>query len=157
MVQENINIEEARICFRNFSGAEGKFNPKGSRNFGVFIDDDSAKMLEKDGWNIRYLKSRDEEEPPQAWLPVKISFDHIPPEVYLIRSNGKVKLGEDQINILDWAEIKNIDITIRPYNWEVNGKAGVKAYVKKMFVTIVEDKFDDKYYDVPDSAQSTLK
>ena len=117
--------------FRNFSGNEGKFNPKGRRNFCVQIDAESAYTLEQDGWNIRYLKPIDEEDEPQAYLQVTVSYDNIPPKITIIKPSGKVTLNEDTVNILDWAEIKNIDMTIRPYNWVVNEKSGVKAYIKK--------------------------
>ena len=72
----------------------------------------------------------------------------------MIAGNKKMKLEEDRINILDWAEIENVDIVIRPYNWEVNGQTGVKAYLKNMYVTIVRDEFADKYDDIPESATS---
>ena len=156
MVNKNIVIENARIGFRNFSGKEGKFNPAGRRNFCVFLDSDLARTLEGDGWNIRWLQPRDDEDEEQAYLQVAVSFDNIPPKMILVSSNGKSQLDEESISILDWAEIENVDLIIRPYNWDVNGKSGVKAYVKSMYVTLVEDEFEHKYMDVPDSAANTL-
>ena len=156
MVNKNIVIENARIGFRNFSGKEGKFNPAGRRNFCVFLETELARTLESDGWNIRWLQPRDESEDEQAYLQVAVSYDNIPPKIILVTSNGKSQLDEDSVNILDWAEIENVDLIIRPYKWDVNGKSGVKAYVKSMYVTLVEDEFENKYIDVPDSAVNTI-
>ena len=158
MVNANLVQENARIGFRNFSGKEGKYNPPGRRNFCWFIDDDKlANALSEDGWNVRLLKPRDEDEKPQAYLQVAVSYANIPPKIVLISGEGKTVLNETNINMLDWAEISNVDLIIRPYNYDVNGKTGVKAYCKTMYVTIEEDEFEKKYYDVPDSAANSLK
>ena len=56
MIKNNITIENARIGFRNFSGKEGKYNPKGARNFCVFLAKEDAENLEQEGWNIKWLE-----------------------------------------------------------------------------------------------------
>ena len=56
-------------------------------------------------------------------------------------------MNSETIGMLDYADIINCDITIRPYHWEANGKTGVKAYVKNMYVNIMEDPFYAKYSD----------
>lgn len=152
MIKDNIIIENARIGFRNFSGKEGKFNPKGRRNFCIFIEQDLAKQLEKDGWNVRWLQPREEEDDAQGYLQVTVSYDNIPPKLVLISSHGKTVLDDESVDILDWVEVKTIDLIVRPYNWSVNGKSGVKAYIKSMYVTIQEDEFEGKYFDIPDTA-----
>ena len=149
MLKNSITIENADIGFRNFSGEEGKFNPAGNRNFCVFFDEDMGKTLEDDGWKIRWLDPKEEGDAPTAILQVKVNYNNIPPQIMLVTSGGKTILDEDSVGMLDWAEIENVDIIIRPYNWNVNGKTGVAAYVKSMYVTIIEDEFAHKYEDIP--------
>ena len=152
----NIVIENAKIGFRNFSGAAGKFNPAGRRNFCVFLEEDLATVLEEDGWNVRWLQPREEEESPTPYLQAAVNYDNIPPKIVLITSRGKTILDESNVSLLDWAEVENVDLILNPYHWDVGGKSGIKAYVKSMYVTITEDELEHKYLDVPDSASNTL-
>lgn len=151
----NISIESAEIGFRNFSGKEGQYNPPGNRNFAVFLETDLAETLEKDGWNVRWLDPKDEGEPRQPILSVKLGFTgYAPPSVTLISNDQQTQLDEGSVSLLDWADIDNVDLVIRPYHYDVNGRQGIKAYLRAMYVTIVPDVFAEKYQAAPDSGQS---
>lgn len=151
MKKPNLVIENAQIQFRNFSGKSGNFNPEGNRNFCVFLDKDIANQLKEDGWNVKWLKPRDEGDEPQAYLQVTVKYTNVPPKIVLVTSRGKSIVGEEEVKLLDTAEIEKADLTITPYEWEFNGKSGIKAYLKTLYVTIAEDEFESRYSNVPDS------
>lgn len=146
----NISVENARILFRNFAGKESKYNAKGKRNFCLLIDTEEAAKLKEEGWNVKYLSPRDPDDEPQPYIQVSVEFGNFPPNIWLIAGNKKTKLDEETVASLDYAEIENVDLIIRPYTWEVNGKGGIKAYLKNMYVTIVENEFEKKYKDLED-------
>lgn len=150
-------IENARIVFRNFSGKEGKYNRAGDRNFCVLLDHDLAERLSADGWNVKVLKPREEGDEPQPYIEVSLNYrGYKPPMAVLVTERGRTLLDESDINILDWAEIRNVDLSINPYSWDINGKTGIKAYLKAIYVSIVEDELEKKYSEVPDSAMNVI-
>lgn len=151
---DDLTIENAKIKFRNFSGKETKYNRSGTRNFCVVIEDENtAEQLIRDGWNIKTSEYNDEKE---YYLQVAVNFNNIPPKIHLITSKNKVLLNEETAGTLDYAEIKNVDLIIRPYSWEVNGNSGIKAYLKTMYVVIREDKFASKYENYGDDDSNEI-
>lgn len=149
MPQDNtVLMEGVKIIFRNFAGKEGQYNREGDRNFAVLLDDTVASALAEDGWNVKWLKPREEdeaEEPTQAYLQVSVNFKGRPPRVVLITSQKRKYLDESEVSDLDWVDIRNVDLIVRPYEWVVNNKSGIKAYLQSIYVTIEEDALEKKY------------
>ena len=138
-----LQIDNARIVYRNFSGEGSKFNREGDRNFAVIIEDEeTANALTELGWNVKIKPPRDADDEPFMFLPVKVKFNDRGPAVYLKSGNADpVKLEEDTVGCLDDIDILNVNLDIRPYNWEVNGKEGRTAYLQSMMVIQDVDRF----------------
>ena len=142
-----LQIDDARIIYRNFTGAPSKFNREGDRNFALVIpDEEIADELAREGWNVKIKPARDEGDTPFMYLPVKVKFNDRGPAVYLNSGSRVNKLTEDMIDILDNIDIAGIDMDIRPYDWEVNGKTGRTAYLQSMNVIQEIDRFAERYY-----------
>lgn len=138
-------IEDAQIVFRNFAGKEGQYNREGERNFAVILEPKVAEQMLADGWNVKALTSREEGDPDTPYIQVSVSYKNRPPQVVMITSTARTHLGEDMIEILDWAEFQTVDLICNGYDWTVNGKSGTKAYLKSLYVTIEEDALARKY------------
>ena len=141
-----LQIDDARIIFRNFSGAPSKFNREGDRNFAVIIpEQEIADALIAEGWNVKIKPPREDGDTPFMYLPVKIKFNDRGPRVYLKSGSNMIRLDEESISCLDNVDIISVDLDIRPYDWNVNGMEGRTAYLKSIQVTQEVDRFYDQY------------
>lgn len=144
MVTNNERLEHVTIgrgSFRNFSGERKGFNKTGKRIFSVFLPEDLALDLMDIGW---YIKKRDpyrEGDDPTYQFDIEASYDtkdgkFRPPVVKLKSWDGKeTMLTEETVGILDTVDIDDATLEVRPYNWDVDGKSGCKAYLQELIVT----------------------
>lgn len=145
-----LQINDARIIFRNFRGEGSAYNREGDRNFAVSIDStELADELVAEGWNVKIKDATEDGEMPRMHLPVKVKFSNKGPHVYLKTGDRVNKLDGDSVAILDDIDILSVNLDIRPYDWEVNGKTGRAAYLQSIEVIQNIDRFAAGY-DMPD-------
>ena len=141
-----LQIDDARIIYRNFSGAGSKYNREGDRNFAVIIPEkEMADALIAEGWNVKIKPPRDEDDDPFMFLPIKVKFNDRGPNAYLQTGARMNRLDEESIACLDDVDIISVDMDVRPYDWEVNGKAGRTAYLQSIKVIQEIDRFAARY------------
>lgn len=141
-----LQIDDARIIYRNFAGLGSKFNREGDRNFSVLIDNQEvADALVEAGWNVKIKPPREDGDLPFMHLTVKVKFNDRGPTIYLKSGSALNKLDEESIDCLDHIDILSVDLDIRPYDWDVNGKSGRTAYLQSIYVTQQVDRFAERY------------
>ena len=152
-----LQIDDARICFRNFKGEGSMYNNEGDRNFSLVIPDEEIAEALRDnknefgaGWNVKIRAPREEGEGPFMHMPVKVKYtERSKPRVYLISGRNRVELTEDTIGMLDDINIKSIDLDIRPYDGESRFGPHRTAYLQSMYVTqdLDSDRFAQRFHD----------
>lgn len=141
-----LQIDDARIIYRNFSGRGDKYNREGDRNFAVLISDEEvAQELSDRGWNVKIKPPREDGDAPFMFLPVKVKFNDRGPNVYLRSGDVQNRLDEESVSCLDNIDIIGVDLDIRPFDWDVNGKQGRTAYLQSMCVVQDVDRFVERY------------
>lgn len=141
-----LQINDARIIYGNFRGEEKKFNREGDRNFAVVIpNQELADELLDRGWNVKIKDPREEGDEPFRYLPVKIKFNDRGPQVYLVSGGAHRRLDEELVSMIDEIDIRSVNLDVRPYDWEVNGKTGRTAYLQSMEVIQEIDRFAARY------------
>ena len=143
-----LQTDDARLIFRNFEGRGDKYNREGVRIFAVVIPDQNvAERMIEDGWNVKIRPPREEGDDTFMYLPVKVKFNDRGANVYLVTGKRQNKLDEEAGGLLDNVDIESVDMDVRPYDWEVNGKTGRTAYLQSIRVTQKVDRFAERWDD----------
>lgn len=161
-----LQIDNARIVFKNFRGEDRKYNKEGDRNFALLItggtiDDgtgvrevtgeEMADALMNDvnrlgaGWNVKIKPPREEGDMPFIYLPVKVKFNDRGPQVYVESGTSHRRLSEETVALLDDIDIATVSLDISPYDDEINGNPFRAAYLQSMKVVQNIDRFAAEY------------
>lgn len=145
-------IDDARIIWPNFAGEATPYNSPGNRNFSLVIENEKlAEELQNDtnehgiGWNVKIKAPREDGDTPFMHLPVKVSYKGRPPRIFLISGGNRRELNEDTVACLDHIDIARVDMDIRPYDGDFNGRPFRTAYLQSMEVTQELNRFEQRY------------
>lgn len=143
----HLEIDDARITYRNFEGRGTDYNKEGDRNFALIIPDpELAEELREEGWNIKIKEPRTPDEEPFMFLPVKVGFNEYGPNIYLTSGNNQRELGPDTVSVLDRARLIRVDLDIRPYDWSrPGGASGRSAWLKGLHAEQELNRFARRY------------
>ena len=148
-----IQIDDARICFRNFKGEGSMYNNEGNRNFSVIIpNEEIAEALQNDkneygvGWNVKIKAPQEEGEMPFMHMKVNVKYtDKSAPKAFLISGKNRIELTKETIGMLDDIEIKSVDLDIRPYDDEGRFGPFRSAYLQSIFVVQNIDRLSARF------------
>jgi hypothetical protein len=148
---EDVELEDANIKWgwSNWDGrADGGFNNEGDHNFTVSLPPELGEKLKSEGWNVKTYEAREEGDPPEYTLEIKISYKFNPPKIYFIKNDRKVRIWDERdLADVTRAATKQVNVVFTPSRWERNGRSGITAYVRELYVEIRESRFADKYKD----------
>lgn len=147
----DLKLEDVMLVWRNFGGKETAMNREGDRNFCVFLDPETVPVLQNDGWNVKFTRPSEDGDDGRPYLQVSLGYKVRPPMIWMISSRGRSGIMQDMVELLDDVDIRTADIIIHPYEWEVAGRRGVRAYVKTLYIVVEENELDLKYADVPEA------
>ena len=137
-----LEIDNARIIFRNLEGRGGLYNREGDRSFALVVPDEDARdALIEQGYNVKTKAPRDEDEEPHKNQTIKVKPNGRGPRIYLVSGRSKRELPEESWGLIDQISIANVSLDIHAYDWNVNGKSGRSAYLAAMEVTQNIDRF----------------
>lgn len=148
-----LQIDDARLIWKNFAGRGDRYNREGDRNFHIVIDDEEIKdaLINDtnrygDGWNVKIKPPHEEGDIPFMVLKVKVKFNDRGPRISLLSGDNRIILDEDTVSCLDDMDIERVDLDIRPYDDELPSGAHFRtAYLERMEVVQRLDRFEERY------------
>jgi hypothetical protein len=143
------NAEILPGAWRDFSG-EGRYGENGKkRTFNIKLPKDVALAMIEDGFNVKELAPLEEGDEVGYRIMVAVSYAIRPPQVWLVAGGQRTLLDEGSINILDYATIDKASIAINPSRWESATGSGIKAYLHKAVIYLVEEELDEDLREIP--------
>ena len=153
----DLKLEGAAIMggsFRNFAAREDRFGKPSKGYFHIDLNkcENHEKLIEdltNDGWAVKIKPPREEGDEALAILKVNVNFNSSfkPPKVFMVTNGKPVRLDEESIGELDFADIKKADLIINPsvYSIAATGKEGISAYLDVGYFECSADPFAEKY------------
>lgn len=152
-------LVDFEILFCNLEGRADLYNDKGDRNFRVkFNDDDFAKTIAEDGWNVKIYTPKTDKYDPYYYLDVTSKFRVDSPrvlrdpEIHMINSKNDIVLNESNMGDLDAKfrakEVVACDLILHPSPWrnpKFGAGEGITAYLKQMWAVVNDSPFADRY------------
>ena len=153
---DDLEIEDAEIkwAWSHFNGAADTFNDEGDHNFVIVLPEEWALQLMEipDGWSIKQHPPREEGDPPEYTLKVKISYKYEQPAIYIIKGNRRFRAEQSDLADIKRSTCERIDVIVTPSRWvSPRGETGVTGYVREMYVKIRESRFAEMYSDYEDA------
>lgn len=151
----DLELEDVQVKwpFSHFDGRKDTFNEEGDHNFTIVLDPDFAAelMTIPNGWNIKERAGREEGDPSEFTLKIKISYKYEQPAIYLLKGNKRFRASEEDLADIKRSTCERIDLIASPSRWVQPDRTGVTAYVKEMYVKIRESRFAEMYSDYDDA------
>lgn len=150
---EPIILRDAKVIYKNFSGAEQTYNTKGNRNFCPELPEALALQMKEAGWNVKHTNPQDPDEPVRYYVQVAVQYRDrydqpviakFRPVVKRIDSHGDVtSLSEETIYELDDDDILSVNLKIRGRE---HSPGKIKAFAKIIYAKVDEaDPFASEY------------
>lgn len=112
---KNITFKKVKVGYRNFEGRELTYNPKGHRNFMIFLTEEQAEIAKKHGLHVR----RTGESDYAYGLIIKLIYpefvkDGVYPKIYAkIRGiKTPIEFDDKSVGFLDYIKVFNADVTL---------------------------------------------
>ncbi len=164
MAQNHMNGKEiviydaqvGRGSYRNFEGRGGEYNTSGSRNFVVFLDTEFAKEIEAKGAPVVWKPNKYNDGELRAQMKVHVKYrDKLgnpltPPKIILMSRKNKTELEEDDIKMLDHADISRFDMILSMYKNKGNMGPENSVSLSTLYATLNENELDAMYADQDD-------
>ena len=126
-----ITIKDARLIYKNFSGAPDAFNRNGVQpNFSVVIPEEDVGYY-RDDLMLNVKERITKEGDVFHYLRIKVGKYAC---IYLGDDGTNLSLLEpDEYPILDQIRLSKCDLSISPSSYTSGGKTGTTVYLSEMF------------------------